>query len=326
MCGSTHLITTLSPLLPPHTYIHHTRTHTHAHTTHTQAISSGFLLYAVPFKSLNPACHDSGIWSEALRMSSHLAHHTSFPDTSGAGGTGVGGDPYTPAMLLELYRLARNQGNLKLSHNLIQRQILELTGETEGAVEALSSSLDIPGLEKLRVMRELAKLHACRGQTASAIDLLTSSVVSYCQGQREVGGPSTISAATATIGPLGSGAELAARSLLVIVKWMQSDTRLMQAVWSSEYDISQRMSLLLRAEYDCRRARLGLYEGAGSQESYELFQPDDSVARFDKHEYSIGQLLHLSTMYCPDLAKAWWALAGWCYRIGRKNLEALRWG
>ena len=23
------------------------------------------------------------------------------------------------------------------------------------------------------------------------------------------------------------------------------------------------------------------------------------------------------------LDKAWWQLAGWCYRIGRKNLEAL---
>ena len=28
-------------------------------------------------------------------------------------------------------------------------------------------------------------------------------------------------------------------------------------------------------------------------------------------------------MHCPTLAKAWWLLAGWCYRIGRKNLEAL---
>ncbi len=45
--------------------------------------------------------------------------------------------------------------------------------------------------------------------------------------------------------------------------------------------------------------------------------------RFDKHEYGIGQLFHLSTIYCPALAKAWWQLAGWCYRIGRKNLEAL---
>ena len=48
-----------------------------------------------------------------------------------------------------------------------------------------------------------------------------------------------------------------------------------------------------------------------------------SLIRFDKHEYGIGQLLHLATIHCPTLAKAWWLLAGWCYRIGRKNLEAL---
>ena len=109
-----------------------------------------------------------------------------------------------------------------------------------------------------------------------------------------------------------------------MVKWMQADSRLMQAVWSTEYETSQRMSLLLDAEHKCREKRLGLYTSASLNESYKLFQPDDSVARFDKHEYSVGQLLHLSTMYCPDLAKGWWVLAGWCYRIGRKNLEALR--
>ncbi len=47
------------------------------------------------------------------------------------------------------------------------------------------------------------------------------------------------------------------------------------------------------------------------------------IIRFDKHEYGIGQLFHLATIYCPALAKGWWQLAGWCYRIGRKNLEAL---
>lgn len=217
-------------------------------------------------------------------------------------------------MLMELYRLARNQGNLKHSHGLIQRQIVEFTGETENAIEIFNSSTEVSPTEKLRVMRELSKLYASRGQMAAAIDLLTNSVVTYCKLQQ----------GARTTGLLGSGSELAARSVLVMVKWMQSDTRLLQVVWSSEYDISQRMSLLLRAEQECRQAHLGLYKDAASHEAYELFQPDDSVARFDKHEYAIGQLLHLSTMYCPDLAKSWWSLAGWCYRIGRKNLEALR--
>ena len=28
----------------------------------------------------------------------------------------------------------------------------------------------------------------------------------------------------------------------------------------------------------------------------------------------IGRLLHLSTLYCPDLAKAWYSLASWGYK------------
>ena len=223
-------------------------------------------------------------------------------------------------MLLESYRLARNQGNLKYSHNLIQRQIVELTGETHS--EALDSSPDISPTEKLRIMREVAKLYSSRGQAGHAIDLLANSIVSFSKAQKSKGTRSTTS--TTIGGSLGSGSELAARSLLAIVKWMQSDARLMQTIWSSDYDTSRKLSLLLEAEYECRKGRTGLYESASSVESYELFLPDESLARFDKHEYCIGQLLHLSTMYCPDLAKGWWSLAGWCYRIGRKNLEALR--
>ena len=275
----------------------------------SQAVSSGLLLYTVPFKSLNPSCHNSGIWSEALRITAHLVENfaSSFSDEEDW-------KSFTPTMMLESYRLARNQGNLKHAQSLIEQQILELTGERDNPIKALSASIDIPSTKKLRIMRELAKLYASRGQPAHGIDLLTNSIVSYCKRQH----------GTRIRGPLGSGSELAARSLLVMVKWLQSDSRLMQAVWSTEYDISQKMSLLLSSELECRKANAGLYESASVHESYTLFQPEESVAKFDKHEYSMGQLLHLATMYCPELAKAWWSLAGWCYRIGRKNLEALR--
>lgn len=267
-------------------------------------MSSGLLLYSLPFKSLDPSHHDTGIWSESLRVSSYLANSTASTDFQDR----------TPFILLESYRLARQQGNLNHANYLIKRQILELTGETEGAIEALNSSTDIKPVEKLRIMRELAKLYTCKGQSGPAVDLLSASVVNYCQSQQ----------GAKTSGPLRSGSELAARSLLTMVKWMQADSRLMQAIWSSEYETTQRLHRLLTNELECRKARMGLYAGADLTESYELFKPDDSVARFDKHEYAVGQLLHLATIHCPDLAKAWWSLAGWCYRIGRKNLEALR--
>ena len=260
-------------------------------------------------KSLNPSTHDTGVWSDALRITAHLATNSpsSFSDETQ-------GEEFTPVMMLESYRLARNLGNLKHAQNLIQQQILDLTGEHDNPIEALGTSTSVPAAKKLRIMRELAKLYAARGQPTVGIGFLTDSIVSYSQSQR--GGIAA--------GPLGSGSELAARSLLVMVKWMQGDSRVMQTVWGQDFTSSQGISLLLNTELEYRKARGGLYEMASMQESYQLFQPDESVARFEKHEYSMGQVLHLTTMYCPDLAKGWWSLAGWCYRIGRKNLEALR--
>ena len=228
----------------------------------------------------------------------------------------------TPSILLESYRLARNKGNLKLASFLLQRHVLELSSEdiSDGLnisdlLEQMNASEDVMPIEKLQVTRELAKLYTCRGQPAVGIDLLSGSVVNYCNSQN----------GAKTTGSLGTSSEFTARSLLTIVKWLQADSRLMQSVWNTEHEAGRKLQTLLADECECRKSRLGLYLSASSSESHELFRPDESVARFDKHEYSVGQLLHLATIQCPDLAKAWWSLAGWCYRIGRKNLEALRW-
>ena len=35
----------------------------------------------------------------------------------------------------------------------------------------------------------------------------------------------------------------------------------------------------------------------------------------------IGRLLHYSTMQCPKLSKAWFSLANWCYKWGRKSVD-----
>lgn len=38
----------------------------------------------------------------------------------------------------------------------------------------------------------------------------------------------------------------------------------------------------------------------------------------------VGQLLSLSTHQSPCLAKAWFSLAGWCYKWGRKAVDSAR--
>ena len=286
----------------------------------SQPCSSGLLLYSTPVKSLNPSRHDTGIWSQALRISSHIS--ASHPSD--------GNQAHTHSLLLETYRVARKQGNIKHAKMLVQQQIHEQTEDAtmrpdlnlRDVMERMNASPKVSPIEKLYIMRELAKLHAFRGQASSGIDLMSSAVVNYTASE-ESAGSSGGSGSHSSSGDGHVDSELTSRSLLSIVKWLQTDSRLLQSVWSSEHETGRRLQTLLRTEYDCRRNGCGLYKSS-LMESFELFKPDNSVTRFDKHEYAIGQMLHLATVHCPSLAKAWWALAGWCYRIGRKNLEALR--
>ena len=221
--------------------------------------------------------------------------------------------------------MARKQGNIKHAKMLIQQQIHEQVEDVtirpdlnlREVMERMNASPRLSAIENLYIMRELAKLHAFRGQALSGIELMSSAVVNYTAAE---GSGLTVKGA---LGDSQIGSELTSRSLLSIVKWLQTDSRLLQSVWSSDHETGRRLQTLLRTEYDCRRNGYGLYKSS-LMESFELFKPDDSVTRFDKHEYAIGQMLHLATIHCPSLAKAWWSLAGWCYRIGRKNLEALR--
>ena len=39
----------------------------------------------------------------------------------------------------------------------------------------------------------------------------------------------------------------------------------------------------------------------------------------------VEKLLTLSTSHCPTLAKSWFALAGWCYKWGRKAVDNAVW-
>jgi len=36
----------------------------------------------------------------------------------------------------------------------------------------------------------------------------------------------------------------------------------------------------------------------------------------------VGQLMKLSSMQCPTLAKTWFTLANWCYKWGRKAVDS----
>ena len=234
---------------------------------HSQPGSSSLLLHQIPMKSLNPARHDSAIWNDALRYTNYLS------------GTSVCQQDHTPSLLLEAYRLARKHSNLKLATALIQNHIFCVVGPDSDtsdlglteAVELLKKSTNITPKEKFHVMRDLAKLHACLGQTSLAIDSLVTSTGVYSElYKNEHKLP---------------GDELTGRSLLTLVKWLQSEPRFLTMLWRSDIETGKKLDLLLSQELKYRREQLGLYYNSATNESWELFEPDESVAKY-KHTHT----------------------------------------
>lgn len=266
--------------------------------------TSGLLLYSLPTKSLDPRQHEAGVWSDVLRIQTHVGNNSNQPDEN------------MSQLLLESIRLARLQNNPKRAYALMWRHILSLIGEPDVtsinqalALQQFNTSDDISMLDRLRVQRELAKLHFSTTKLQEAVEMMALSVVTYCGEQGAEGSQCS---------------ELAARSLLSLVKWLQTDSRLLQSVWKQSLPSGHYLHSITLQEEECRQQGMGLYKMESDSTSSDLFAPKES--RFDRYEFAIGQLLHLATIFSPMLAKSWWSLAGWCYRIGRKNLEALRCG
>lgn len=136
-----------------------------------------------------------------------------------------------------------------------------------GAVEGMHSSVVITSKEKFHNMRELSKLYACLGQTSDAVDSLTTSISTFCETESNKGAGGV------------AGNELTGRGLLTLVKWLQSDARLLGTLWRPEFETGRKLESLLTQEILCRQDRMGLYRNSGPEEASELFQPDCSVAR-----------------------------------------------
>ena len=285
---------------------------------HHPASVSGLLLHSVPKKSLDPSCQDAGIWNDTFRYISHIQkYHSSTTETITGG--------HISSLLLESVRLARKQQNSKLARVLLRRHVLHLIRlplntdtDFSSAIINMNASNAVTPEDKLKVMREVAKLNNSSSQTPQAVENLTASITSLtasvAEGVMKRGNTSNLIKKIST-----EGNQLVARSLLNVVKWLTTDTRMLQSVWKTDTPSVQCLQTLLHMEEEVRSEGAGLFEG--DHENWDLFTPEES--KFDKSEFAMGQLLHLAAVHSPKLAKAWWNLAGWCYRIGRKNLETI---
>ena len=229
---------------------------------HSQPGASSLLVHKLPPKCLNPARHDNGIWNSILRYTVHLS------------GTSVCHEDHTPSLMKEAYRLARKHGNLKLATSLLEGHICSLTNETSeiglsSAVEALKQCKTIDSQQRFQVMRDLSKLFVTLQQNNQAVDTLASSMGVYCDTLKDLHLSKKVA----------SDNEMVGRSLLTLVKWLQSDARLLAMLWRNDFEMGKKLDALLSQEVESRKNRMGLYRNEESKKSWELFQPDESVAR-----------------------------------------------
>ncbi len=230
---------------------------------HTQPGASSLLLHELPSKCLNPARHDSGIWNSILRYSVHLS------------GTSVCHEDHTPSLMEEAYRLARKHSNMKLATSLLEGHIFSLINESSesglpSAVEALKQCTTIDARQRFQVMKDLSKLYASLQQNNQAVDTLATSMGIYCDTIKNLHFAKNATCSNEMVG----------RGLLTLVKWLHSDSRLLAMLWRSDFEMGKKLDMLLSQEVECRKKWMGLYYGGENTKAWELFQPDESVARY----------------------------------------------
>lgn len=191
--------------------------------------------------------------------------------------------------LLAGARLARKQHNLRLAERWLLR---EAGSDEEGSSLITLADDGAP----LAILREAAKLLHARGELVEGARIMARVAWTHATSFED--------------------SELVARSLLTLAKWLQAEPPTVEP--------------LLRDG-----PRNGHVDGLASAFSYGFspsghqrkcsapppqLQPLDGL--LSSSELSIGSLLRHSLSLCPTLPKAWATYAGWCYRWGRKVIDA----
>lgn len=228
--------------------------------------------------------------------------------------------------------LARKQTNFQLAENLLTCQMLRLLSQPEE--DAHSRQNDLPSLisslkgcdslemlEVMRVERESAKLLYALSQPRKALDILSSSVASYLT----LGGKSTLNG---VVRPSRSSCEeLCSRSLMTLTKWLQADSKLLGSVGAEGVRVAGQDQGPVESILSNVRLLLDSEASSVAQQRCRLlanFPESVGLAEcgfVSDGERVVGRLLHMATMESPSLAKAWFLLAGWCYKWGRKTVD-----
>lgn len=185
--------------------------------------------------------------------------------------------------LLAGARLARKQHNLRLA----ERWLLREAQVEEGVVLAALADEGAP----LALLREAGKLLHSQGQLAEGARLMARVAWSHATTLED--------------------SELVARSLLTLAKWLQAEPPTVEPLLGD--GLCNGRTSGLSSGFPC----LGQRNMASQPPA---LQPLDGL--LSSSEVSMGSLLRHSLALCPTLPKAWATYAAWCYRWGRKVIDA----
>ncbi|KAL4241086.1 Serine/threonine-protein kinase smg1 [Mactra antiquata] len=271
--------------------------------SHIDEVSSGKipLLPLSERMPLNESDHKIHTFLQAIRVVNHQSMISSNAELK----------DHLYKLQLATASLARKQQNYSLSEKLL----LDLTsnmlnGENVVSLQAgLKDLYSVNGPKKqdiLKIGRESAKLLHCISDQHEAMSVLCNSLIDFSSGEN-----------TKT----DLCCELSSRSLLTLVKWFQVDHKFLSSLASKVGQgdgvsyVSQKIQQLLDIEEKSSSMSLTL-----ANCSVPDLKIGDNPILTDT-ERIIGRLLHLSTIQCQNLPKAWYTFAGWCYKWGRKAVD-----
>ncbi|CAL1541344.1 unnamed protein product [Lymnaea stagnalis] len=217
---------------------------------------------------------------------------------------------------------ARKQLNVATAEEILLRQAGSiLSTQPESLLTAMTSirSRAIAGCsmqkEMLKMQREGAKLLRTIGKQRSSLDVLAGSVIA---SSWPTDGTSSWTLET-------DCAQLNAKSLLTLVKWLQADPKLLSSLTTQIAQFGQNNDSVPPSSLVSHLSSLlDLEKIAVSLGQASLLESGTSIgdnAMLPDTEGIIGRLLHLSSVQSPILAKSWFTLAGWCYKWGRKAVD-----
>ncbi|KAG7459406.1 hypothetical protein MATL_G00210290 [Megalops atlanticus] len=219
-------------------------------------------------------------------------------------GSAVPVDTHLMELCLTAVKFARKRGNVALATRLLGRCSDAPPGGGSGdgqGVRHLFTRLSLEGAvgEKWGPELEIekAKVLFAAGQSAVAMEMLSSCALAYCHS--------------------GKCERAAGRALLTLCKWLLADWKdltpqLKQVAKrgpSGLPPLSRNVAALLE---------LPLLE---DQDAPRITTETTVSVGVGEPDYVLGQLYQLSTIQAPEVAKSWAALASWAYRWGRKVVD-----